>query len=257
MQVDSLVDRIGGLLLPPRCVLCGAAGQAPCLDLCRACTDELPELTAACLRCGLPAARGTVADLTCRPCIVEPPPYDRCFAAFEYAFPVDGLIHALKYRHQLAAGRVLGTLLGLALTRLGLHLDVDVVVPVPLHPHRHAERGFNQSAEIGGWVSRAVGRRCLERAAARLRDTPSQVGLRVDQRRANLAAAFRCTAAVYGKRAAVVDDVMTTGSTARAMALALRAAGAVSVDIWCVARALPAGPSRDRPAGDDGLRPIS
>jgi len=257
MQVDSLIDRACGWLLPPRCMLCGAAGQAPCLDLCISCADGLPGLTAACLRCGLPTVRGTVAGLTCRQCLVDPPPYDRCFAAFEYAFPVDGLIHSLKYRHQLAAGRVLGTLLGRALTQVGLQLDVDVVVPVPLHPHRHAERGFNQSAEIGRWVSRAVGRALLERASARMRDTPPQVGLRTDQRQANLAAAFRCTPAVCGTRAAAIDDVMTTGSTARAMAVALRAAGAVSVDIWCVARALPASPSRSRRAADAGPRPFS
>ena len=251
-SVDSFLDRICGLLLPPRCVLCGGAGQAPCLDLCGACGGDFPALTTGCVRCGLPVVPRVEADVTCRQCLVAPPPYGRCFAPFEYASPLDGLVHALKYRGQLATGRVLGTLLGSALMQRGLHLDVDVVVPVPLHPNRHAERGFNQSAEIGRWVARAVRRTLLEGAAARIRDTPSQVGLRTVQRRANLAEAFSCSQALRGKRVAVVDDVVTTGSTARALAGALRAAGAASIDIWCVARALPAGPPHDQRAEDDG-----
>lgn len=254
MQVDRWIDRLGGCLLPPRCVLCDAAGQRPCLDICRDCEDELPALPPACLRCGLPGMPespglprlpglpGSPADgrsLTCLTCRADPPAYDRCYAPFEYRFPLDRLVHDLKYRGQLALGRVLGSLLGSALVAHGLHLDVDVVVPVPLHPRRHAERGYNQSAEIARWGARAVGLPCTEGMVLRRRDTPAQVGLHAVERRANLAGAFECAAAVRTARIAVVDDVVTTGSTAESMARALRAAGACSVDVWSVARALP------------------
>jgi ComF family protein len=178
--------------------------------------------------------------LACGACLAGSPAYDRCFAPFEYHFPLDRLVHDLKYHGQLALGRVLGSLLGSALVAHGLHLDVDAVVPVPLHPRRHAERGFNQSAEIARWVARAVARPFIEGVVLRRRDTPAQVGLHAMERRANLADAFECSVALKSARIAVVDDVVTTGSTAEAMARALRAAGACSVDIWSVARVLPA-----------------
>lgn len=224
-RVYSRLARACGALLPPRCVLCGGRGQQPGLDICSACEGDLP-------------VHAVIDDLQ---------PRDRWFAAFEYASPVDVLVHALKYRGQLATGRVLGTLLGDSIVRFGLHLDVDVVVPVPLHPARHAERGFNQSTELGRWVAREVGRRFREGAVTRVRHTDAQVGLPVDERRTNLAGAFACAASLAGLRVAVVDDVLTTGSTARAIATALREAGAASVDLWCVARALPPG-HRGEPA---------
>lgn len=211
IQVDKYLDRLCGWLLPPRCLLCGEAGQRPCLDLCGACERSLSRRS-----CALAGG---------------------CFAPFEYAFPLDRLVHALKYQGQLAVGRVLGTLLGAAVLGHGLQRDIDVVVPVPLHPRRHAERSFNQSAEIARRVARVAGLAYREGALSRLRDTRPQVGLGLDARRDNLAGAFACRADLRGLRVAVVDDVMTTGSTARAVLHALQSGEAASVDFWCMARA--------------------
>ena len=158
----------------------------------------------------------------------------RCF---DYGHPVDHLVHALKYRGQLAVGRVLGTLLGERIAALGLQADVDVVLPVPLHPARHGDRGFNQSAEIGHWVARRLDRPLDVRLAVRRRDTPPQVGLAVLERRTNLAGAFAASPAARGLRIAVVDDVTTTGRTLQELAATLIEAGAESVEGWCVARA--------------------
>ena len=220
-QVDTILDRLGGLLLPPRCMLCNGAGQPPCLDLCAGCEAALP---------GAQAPSGLPAGL------------DRCHAPFLYAAPVDQLVHALKYRGALAAGRVLGMLLAADVAALGLHLDVDWVLPMPLHPSRHAARGSNQSAEIAHWVARSLGRPSRPQVLRRVRDTAPQVGLGIADRRANVDGAFAAAAGCAGRRIALVDDVVTTGSTLAAAAAALRAAGAVSVDAWCVARA--AAPDR-------------
>jgi len=216
-QVDRGLDNICGWLLPPRCILCGRFGQPPCLDLCAGC------------EAGLPPDPGALQT--------GPYPVERCLAAFAYAFPVDHLIQLLKYRGQLAVGRVLGALLARSVHALGLHHDVDCVVPVPLHPGRHADRGFNQSAEIARRVARVLDRETCEGAVGRVRDTRPQVGLRPEERRRNIAGAFVASARFRGRRVAVVDDVLTTGATVGAVAAALRQAGAISVDVWCVARA--------------------
>ncbi len=145
-------------------------------------------------------------------------------------------MHRLKYRGQLAVGRVLGVLLAAAVRDFALHRDVDCLVPIPLHPARHAERGFNQSAEIGARAASDLGCRYLAGAVRRVRATRSQVGLHVYARRRNLAGAF-VARDVDGLRVAIVDDVTTTGTTLQELARALREAGARTVDAWCVARA--------------------
>ena len=215
--MDAGLARLGGLLLPPRCVLCGDRGQPPCLDLCRDCEAALPAA-------GEPLSPG-------------PAPLRRCFAPFDYAFPLAQLVQALKYRGELAVGRVLGTVLGARIAELGLQTDVDVVLPVPLHPLRHGSRGFNQSAEIGRWVARRLDLRLDPRLALRRRDTRPQVGLDLEQRRGNLAGAFAAAPAARGLRVALLDDVTTTGHTLQELAAALVGQGAASVDGWCVARA--------------------
>jgi len=217
-QVDRSLDAICGWLLPPRCVLCGRPGQRPCLDLCAGCEADLPPDPCALLS--------------------GPHPIERSLAAFAYAFPVDHLVQLLKYRGNLAVGRVLGALLARSVQAQELHQDVDWVVPVPLHPGRHADRGFNQSAEIARCVARVLDLETCEGAVGRVRDTRPQVGLRPEERRRNIAGAFVASARFRGRRVAVVDDVLTTGATVGAVAAALRQAGAISVDVWCVARAV-------------------
>jgi ComF family protein len=240
-KLDRALERIGGWVLPPRCVLCGGKGQPPCLDLCADCDAALPVARSRCARCGA----GLVAQpgaAVCAACASDPPPYARCVAAFRYASPVDSLVQALKYRRQLTSSRVLGELLARALAAdAGM---VDAILPVPLHPLRHAERGFNQATEIARWVARRLDVRCGERLAARVREGPRQVGLPAAQRRSNLRGAFVADRdLVRGRRIAVLDDVLTTGSTATALTEALLDAGAARVVVWCVA--LAEGP-RDR-----------
>jgi ComF family protein len=215
--VDSGLERIGALLLPPRCVLCGGRGQPPCLDLCRDCESSLR-----------PADEPA--------CTLHHGSLRRSFAPFAYAAPLDYLVHVLKYRGQLAMARVLGTLLAGHVARHGLHHGMDVIVPVPLHPERHAERGFNQSAEMARHLGRCLRLPVDESLVKRQRVTPPQVGLQLLQRRRNLRDAFAAGSA-SGRRVALVDDVTTTGTTLQELAGVLVQAGATVVDGWCVARA--------------------
>ena len=228
-RVDRPIDHLAGLLLPPRCVLCGSRGQRPCIDLCAACERSLP-----------------VADLAGRS---GPAPLELSFAPFAYAHPVDHLVHALKYRGQLATARVLGDLLLRRIEAAGLGAGIDALVPVPLHPARQAGRGFNQSAEVARWVARGLGCPVAGALASRGRDTRPQVGLGGGLRRANLEGAFAADAGARGLRIAIVDDVSTTGTTLRELGATLRAAGARSVEAWCVARAVD--PMQVDSAGDE------
>jgi ComF family protein len=215
--VDSSLERIGALLLPPRCVLCGGRGQPPCLDLCRDCEADLPPAQPALL--------------------VDHGPLRLGFAPYRYEPPLDHLVHALKYRGQLAVARVLGDLLAARVEALGLQHDVDALLPVPLHAARHAERGFNQSHEIAHWAGRRLRRRIDARLVQRRRDTRPQVGLGSAERRTNLAGAFVAVAPVRGLRVALVDDVTTTGTTLQELGAVLLDAGASSVVAWCLGRA--------------------
>jgi ComF family protein len=240
-QVYSLFDRMTGFVLPPRCVLCRGRGQRPNFDLCGPCEADLPWLVRPCPRCGLPLEGAEPLDRSyvwCARCETAALPYTRCFAPFLYEFPLADLVQALKYEGALAHARVLGVLLGAAAQRHGIAGNVDAIVPMPLHASRLLERGYNQSHEIARFVARTLGLRCNHQALRRTRPTPPQVGLPRDARVENVRGAFTAgREAVRGRRLVLLDDVVTTGSTVAAAARALRDAGAISVDVWAVARA--------------------
>jgi len=159
-----------------------------------------------------------------------------------YAPPADELIRDLKYRGILPHARVLGVLLAQAAEKSGALLP-RLLVPVPLHDARLRERGFNQAAAIARYAGRMLGIPFAPRALERLRDTPSQTSLSMEQRHRNVRGAF----VINGSRArlrllgaghvAVVDDVMTTGSTLKESKSLLLESGVTRVDLWSVARA--------------------
>ena len=110
-----------------------------------------------------------------------------------------------------------------------------ILVPVPLHPSRGAERGFNQADLLAAAVARPLGLRVIG-GLVRLRDTPPQTGLSAAARRRNVAGAFQSSRRFTGLDVVLVDDVLTTGATARACAKALRRAGARRVGLLTAAR---------------------
>jgi ComF family protein len=153
-----------------------------------------------------------------------------CYGSYEGA--LRELIHLLKYRGVKTLARPLGDLLMAALPR---DERFDGIAPVPLHWLRQWQRGFNQS----DLLARTIARRCgvpVIHALKRVRPTVAQAGLSNTGRRQNVAAAFRPRRAVQGKRILLIDDVMTTGSTAAACAQALKRAGAAKVALLTVAR---------------------
>lgn len=224
-------------LLPPRCLLCGDPGVAG-RALCVGCDADLPAHGPACVRCAerLPATAPDRADLTvCGACLWRPPPYAAIAVPFPYGAPIDWLVRRLKFHGDLAAGRLLGELLA---RELAPRLDpVDHIVPVPLHAARLRERGFNQVTELARPLARRLGRPVVADALVRRRRGPPQMELPAQQRRGNVRHAFAAGRAPVSGSVLLIDDVVTTASTVREAARALRAAGAAEVRVVAAARA--------------------
>lgn len=216
-------------LLPPTCLLCGDDGTAG-LDLCRGCWRDLPDLGRRCACCAVPLP-GAPAGARCGQCQNRIPPLT-ADALFHYAWPVDRLLHDLKYRRRIAAGRTLGCLMGLRLRRG----PGATLVPVPLHPRRERRRGFNQAAELARGAARASGLPLASGVLVRQRPTDDQIGLDAAARRRNMRRAFRLTRPAPA-RVCLIDDVMTTGATLAEAARELRHGGAEEVLALTVARA--------------------
>jgi ComF family protein len=220
-------------MFPATCLLCLDPGQPPFLDLCRECEADFPANLPACARCASPLAAAGVA---CGNCASRQPEFDAAFAAYRYEFPLGELIHRLKYGGQVAIARILGMLLARRLLERG-GTAVDAIVPVPLHDARTARRGYNQAAEIARFAAELVGPPVLDRVALRVRATEEQAGLPAIVRHVNVAGAFEAIAGSLPPAVAIVDDVLTTGATADALAAALKRAGCRRVEVWAVARA--------------------
>ncbi len=227
------LNRLQDALLPPLCLLCGAAGASG-RDLCAGCAGELPLNAPACPCCGLPLAAESKGP--CGLCLRHPPDFDRVFAPFLYRPPVDYLILGLKFNNRLSHARLLGELLADALAARAAGLP-DCIVPVPLHPLRLRERGFNQALELARAAARRFQVPLVPDGLRRIRHTTPQTGLDARQRQTNLLGAFMLSHPLQGKRVVLVDDVITTASTVAECARTLRAGGVTDLEIWAVARA--------------------
>ncbi len=218
--------------MPHTCLLCGtASGQH---RVCAACDADLPRhRMPQCPQCALPTPQGEV----CGHCLKRPPAFDQSLAAFTYAYPLDRLIPALKYGGRLAIAPVLGE----ALAQAVAGRQVDMLIPMPLHPARLRQRGFNHAREIARAAAMHLEVALDTGACRRIRDTPPQVALAYVERRRNVRGAFECQTGLAGKRIALIDDVMTTGTSLDEVAKTLKRAGAAWVECWVVARTLPPG----------------
>ena len=239
-----VVDR----LFPRSCSVCGAIGshEDPCPD----CVRSLDTLLrgAACPRCAAPlmvtagevppAAVGP-ALTPCVACLSHPPPFDRVVAPWSFAPPLSGLVHRMKYRRDLAAAAALGRLLAREVkARPGATPPPGAVIAVPLSQRRLLYRGFNHAAELAAIVRRALGLRAARGVRIARRHTPPQAKTEsVVERLANVDGAFTVRRWPTDLReVAIVDDVLTTGATASALAGALRDRGVERIEVWCCAR---------------------
>ena len=224
--------------LPPRCAACGIiVGEVH--SFCADCWKQIEFLgESGCVTCGLPL-QATEQD-TCGACLASPPRIARSRAAVAYDELSRSLAIRLKYGRKVAIARTMARYMAPLVSKS----DEALLVPVPLHRSRLWTRGFNQSALVARELSRRLGIAADPFALIRLRRTPPLKGMSATQRRKTVAGAFRVRdkSAVDGKTVILIDDVLTTGSTAEACAKTLEKAGAARIELVSWARVVK--PSR-------------
>jgi len=189
-----------------------------------------------CAGCALPNAS---APSRCGQCLNLASAYDSCVAGTDYAPPWDRLIADFKFHQQPELAGALSGLLQRVLPAVA-HDGPALLLPVPLSRERLRERGYNQAWELARRLGRHLDIEADAGVLHRGRDTAHQIGMSRSEREHNLRDAFWIepsrAARLSGRAVALVDDVLTTGATAHAAALALKRAGAARVDMWVVAR---------------------
>jgi ComF family protein len=217
--------------LPGQCAVCRAWPAQP---VCEACVARFAQPRPRCRRCALPVAGGAAE---CGRCLAAPPPLDACHAALPYEYPWSALIAQYKFGGQASWAGSFATLMRSAPWIEPALESADLVLPIPLSRERLAERGFNQALGL----ARAMAPRKADAGLLlRVRHTRAQSELDLKERLGNVRGAFAVEplrhGAVRGKQVALVDDVMTSGASMFAAALALREAGAARVTGLVLAR---------------------
>lgn len=233
------LSRVLDLVLPPRCLGCGATVEAQG-QLCTGCWRALAFLgPPQCRLCGYPMPQVVPDAPLCAACAAEPPLYDRARAALRYDEGSRSLILAFKHADRTDVAPTLCH--WLARAGADLLADADVIAPVPLHRWRLLRRGYNQAALLANALARRVGVPVVPDLLQRIRATASQQGLSGRARLENVTAgAFRVhpwhRPRIQDRKVLLVDDVLTTGATVGACARVLRRAGVARIDVLTLAR---------------------
>jgi len=229
------------VIFPPLCHVCRRfISTAAELHICPGCRELMPPIVAPlCTVCGIPFA-GAGTDHVCGSCSTSPPRFDAVRAALAYEGASRDLIHAFKYRNKTHLRRPLALLTLECLSEFIRSRRPDLIMPVPLHRKKLSRRGFNQAVLLGEILSQRLKIPLDRRNLRRIRWTEPQVNLAAGDRRKNVKGAFAVQDSdlVTGRRVLLVDDVLTTGSTAEECARVLKASGAADVTVITVARAL-------------------
>ncbi|MES9879263.1 MAG: ComF family protein, partial [Sedimenticola sp.] len=198
-------------LYPESCLLCGAREiEQP--GFCGNCLLELPYNLHFCHRCALPLPPQAPSKGLCGACQKAPPHFDRCLTPLHYTPPSSRLISQLKFNSKLHIREGLSQLMG---DFIDYHQDnlPELIIPVPLHPKRLSSRGYNQALEIARPLARRFNIPIDFNSCQRIKSTTPQTELERKERKRNIRGAFSVAEQLVANHVALVDDVITTGST--------------------------------------------
>lgn len=232
MKTSSISHWLKHLRLPRVCTLCNCyhAGDDA---VCMACFEFLTPITSACIYCALPLPKSKF--MTCGTCIQKKPYFDYTLAPFVFEEPLRTLLHEFKYHQGLY---LLSFLAKLIIQNLPTEaLTTECLIPVPMHPLRLRQRGFNQATELAKFIGSQLHIPHNAFLCQKSIYTLPQAGLKAEQRKKNLQNSFQIHALDY-KRITLIDDLITTGSTANELAKAFKERGVEQVNVWCCARVL-------------------
>ena len=231
--VAAAVGRSIALRGPSLCAVCRGWGRG---RVCASCLARFAAPLPRCRRCALPALASVAV---CGTCLTTPPPFDAALAAVDYRPPWDRLVTAFKFHGALDLAAVFADAIVGAERRRAAPTPA-LVLPVPLGAARWRERGYNQAWELARRVARRLDLAAEPELLLRVRETAHQLALPLAERAGNVRGAFavepRRRAELRGRHVAIVDDVMTTASTAAEIAGVVKQAGAATVEIWVLAR---------------------
>ncbi len=179
-------------------------------DLCRNCEIDLPWV-------------GTLSN--------------NIIAVFYYQYPIDHLIGALKFANKLIYAKILGELMADRLVDCYKSESLpEVIVPVPLHKHRLRERGYNQALELARPIAKQLNIPIDFNSCVRIKHTEAQSLIPAKQRQKNVKNAFEVSKNFSAQHVAIIDDVITTGSTIKELSNVLLQSGVSRIDLWCCAK---------------------
>lgn len=223
------------------CILCGdrsddqnTANQG--VLICLPCQNDLPTIKNPCAICGgLLASESNLS--TCGKCLKTKPFYQKSIIPLEYDFPVTTIIKRLKFNEKLLfSGTLSNILLNKVLERSDPYPYPETIIPVPLHPFRLIKRGFNQSELIAKDLANSLKIPVDIKSCRRIKNTSHQTGFSDKERKKNIRNAFDVKNSFSAKHVAILDDVVTTGSTVNELARVLQQAGAETIEVWACAR---------------------
>ena len=230
MTVRTLTASILGQTIDPQ--LCPGCTHTlnSSQTFCPRCLERLASVNRACRLCGL---ENKGDSEICAVCLYDPPRWQRLIAPLQYRGLARELLLQLKFNESLYQAN---TLASTVIKSFVTTRPPEVLLPVPLHHNRFIDRGFNQALEITRILSSQLQIPHDSHSLLRIRDTQAQAGLTANQREKNILKAFVCNNDAAYQHVAVVDDIVTTGSTANEITKTLHRAGIKTVEIWGLAR---------------------